>query len=72
MDENEWLADRFEEHRDHLRATLLDPDVVLRIDAGAGRPAASMVIHGPAAVAARARRGLASSRARRSNCAPPW
>jgi RNA polymerase sigma-70 factor (ECF subfamily) len=38
---------------------LLDPDVVLEIDAGASYPAASMVIHGAAAVAQQARRGLA-------------
>jgi RNA polymerase sigma-70 factor, ECF subfamily len=37
---------------------LLDPDVVLRIDAGARRPAASMVVHGAAAVARQARSGL--------------
>src|SRR5438034_828772 len=105
MDQNEWLADRFEEHRAHLRAVayrmlgrtpaaarqlasrarrrvkgaevpapdpdlarqrqvvdaffraarggdfdalvaVLDPDVVARIDAGAWRPAASMMIRG--------------------------
>jgi RNA polymerase sigma factor (sigma-70 family) len=34
---------------------LLDPDVVLRADFGARRPAASMVIHGAAAVARQAR-----------------
>jgi hypothetical protein len=33
---------------------LLDPDVVLRSDFGAGRPAASRVIHGAAAVARQA------------------
>jgi RNA polymerase sigma-70 factor (ECF subfamily) len=33
---------------------VLDPDVVLRSDAGAGRPAASVVIHGAAAVARQA------------------
>lgn len=38
--------------------TLLDPEVVLRIDAGAERPAASMVVRGAAAVAAQARVGL--------------
>ena len=37
---------------------VLDPDVVLRIDAGAGQPAASMVLHGAAAVARQARVGL--------------
>ncbi len=37
---------------------LLDPDVVLRIDAGTRRPAASMVIHGAEAVGKQARRGL--------------
>jgi len=39
---------------------VLDPDVVLRIDAGARHPAASMVINGAPAVAAQALRGLAS------------
>ena len=39
---------------------LLDPNVVLRIDAGSGRSAASMVITGAAAVAAQTRKGLAS------------
>jgi len=43
---------------------VLDPDVVLRVDAGARRPAASLVIHGAAAVAAQALKGLASSIAR--------
>jgi RNA polymerase sigma factor (sigma-70 family) len=38
---------------------LLDPDVVLEIDAGPRLPAASMVIHGAAAVAKQAQRGLA-------------
>jgi RNA polymerase sigma factor (sigma-70 family) len=38
---------------------LLDPDVVLRIDAGAGRPAASLLVRGAAAVASQARSGLA-------------
>ncbi|MPY91924.1 MAG: sigma-70 family RNA polymerase sigma factor [Acidimicrobiia bacterium] len=33
---------------------LLDPDVVLRADAGAGRPAASRLVHGAAAVAEQA------------------
>jgi RNA polymerase sigma-70 factor (ECF subfamily) len=37
---------------------LLDPEVVLRIDAGVEHPAASMVIHGAAAVAKQARIGL--------------
>jgi hypothetical protein len=37
---------------------VLDPGVVLRIDAGATRPAASMVIHGAAAVAKQAHIGL--------------
>lgn len=40
---------------------LLDPDVVLRIDAGAWHPAASMVLHGAAAVARQTLRGMASS-----------
>jgi RNA polymerase sigma-70 factor (ECF subfamily) len=39
---------------------VLDPDVVLRLDAGARRPAASMAIHGAAAVARQALTGLAS------------
>jgi RNA polymerase sigma factor (sigma-70 family) len=39
---------------------MLDPDVVLRIDGGATRPAASMVVHGAAAVARQARSGLRS------------
>jgi RNA polymerase sigma-70 factor (ECF subfamily) len=43
---------------------VLDSDVVLRIDAGARYPAASMVIHGAAAVARQARRGLTSILAR--------
>jgi len=38
---------------------VLDPDVVLRIDAGAWRPAASMAIQGGADVAAQALTGLA-------------
>jgi RNA polymerase sigma factor (sigma-70 family) len=38
---------------------VLDPDVVLRIDAGARRPAASMAIHGASAVARQALTGLA-------------
>ena len=37
---------------------VLDPKVVLRIDAGAQRPGASMVLHGPAAVAEQALTGL--------------
>jgi RNA polymerase sigma-70 factor (ECF subfamily) len=37
---------------------LLDPDVVLRVDAGASRRATSMVISGSAAVARQARAGL--------------
>ena len=45
---------------------LLDPDVVLRIDAGARYPAASMVIHGAATVAKQARRGLTSILARQA------
>jgi RNA polymerase sigma-70 factor (ECF subfamily) len=40
---------------------VLDPDVVLRIDAGARRPAASMAINGAAAVAGQALTGLASA-----------
>ncbi len=43
---------------------VLDPAVVLRVDAGARRPAASLVIHGAAAVAGQALKGLASSIAR--------
>jgi RNA polymerase sigma-70 factor (ECF subfamily) len=43
---------------------LLDPDVILRIDAGARHPAASMVVHGAAAVARQARAGLRSWLAR--------
>jgi len=39
---------------------VLDPDVVLRVDAGAGRPAASMVLRGAPAVARQARLGLRS------------
>ncbi|TAN19972.1 MAG: sigma-70 family RNA polymerase sigma factor [Actinomycetota bacterium] len=37
---------------------VLHPDVALRIDAGAGRPTASMVIHGATAVGRQARSGL--------------
>jgi RNA polymerase sigma-70 factor (ECF subfamily) len=40
---------------------VLDPDVVLRLDAGARRPAASMAIRGAAAVARQALSGLASA-----------
>jgi RNA polymerase sigma factor (sigma-70 family) len=40
---------------------VLDPDVVLRIDAGARRPAASLAIHGAAAVARQALSGLATA-----------
>jgi RNA polymerase sigma factor (sigma-70 family) len=40
---------------------LLDPDVVLRIDGGARRPAASMEIHGAPAVAGQALTGLSSA-----------
>jgi hypothetical protein len=47
MDEKEWLAERFEERRGASalaqrstrgipRGAVLDPDVVVRIDAGAG------------------------------------
>ena len=36
---------------------LLHPDVVLRVDFGPGRPSASMVVHGAAAVARQARLG---------------
>src|SRR6266536_2129858 len=43
---------------------VLDPDVVLRVDASAKRPAASMVIHGAAAVARQARSGLRAILAR--------
>lgn len=43
---------------------VLDPDVVLRIDGGATRQAASMVVRGAAAVARQARRGLRSGLAR--------
>ncbi|MHB8330615.1 MAG: RNA polymerase sigma factor SigJ [Candidatus Dormibacteria bacterium] len=39
---------------------VLDPDVVLRIDAGAKRPAASMVIHGAEAVARQTLTGLSA------------
>lgn len=37
---------------------MLDPEVVVRIDAGTEHPAASMVVHGAAAVAEQARIGL--------------
>jgi RNA polymerase sigma factor (sigma-70 family) len=40
---------------------VLDPDVVLRLDAGATRPAASLAIRGAAAVARQALSGLASA-----------
>ncbi len=40
---------------------VLDPDVVLRIDAGARRPAASMAIRGAAAVARQAGSGLTTA-----------
>jgi RNA polymerase sigma-70 factor (ECF subfamily) len=40
--------------------SVLHPDVVLRIDAGARRPAASMEIRGAAAVARQAASGLAT------------
>src|SRR6266581_7772971 len=40
---------------------VLDPDVVLRLDAGARRPAASMMIRGAAAVARQALSGLTSA-----------
>jgi RNA polymerase sigma factor (sigma-70 family) len=43
---------------------LLDPDVVLRIDAGATFPLASMVVRGAAAVARQTLKGLASRLAR--------
>ena len=40
---------------------VLDPDVVLRLDTGARRPAASLMIRGAAAVARQAQRGLAAA-----------
>jgi RNA polymerase sigma-70 factor (ECF subfamily) len=40
---------------------VLDPDVVLRLDAGARRPAASLLIRGADAVARQAQRGLATT-----------
>jgi RNA polymerase sigma-70 factor (ECF subfamily) len=40
---------------------VLDPDVVLRLDAGARRPAASLMIRGAAAVARQAQSGLAAA-----------
>jgi RNA polymerase sigma-70 factor (ECF subfamily) len=43
---------------------VLDPDVVVRIDAGANVPLASMVVHGAASVARQTLKGLASSLAR--------
>jgi RNA polymerase sigma-70 factor (ECF subfamily) len=53
--------------------SLLDPDVVLRSGAGAWRPAASMVIHGAAAVARQILTGLASSIARPAiHLCPRW
>src|SRR5437879_3114956 len=39
---------------------MLDPDVVVRIDAGAWRPASSMELHGAAAVARQTLKGLRS------------
>ena len=43
---------------------LLDPDVVVRIDAGANLPVASMVVQGAVSAARQALKGLASSLAR--------
>jgi RNA polymerase sigma factor (sigma-70 family) len=43
---------------------VLDPEIVLRIDAGSERPAASMVVHGAEAVARQARVGLRAVLAR--------
>ena len=43
---------------------LLDPDVVVRIDAGANIPVASMVVQGAVSAARQALKGLASSLAR--------
>ena len=43
---------------------VLDPDVVVRIDAGAHAPVASMVVRGAAAVARQTLKGLSSSLAR--------
>jgi RNA polymerase sigma-70 factor (ECF subfamily) len=43
---------------------VLDPDVVLRIDAAANAPVASMVLHGAAAVARQTLKGMTSSFAR--------
>src|SRR5262249_57087645 len=40
---------------------VLDPEVVMRIDAGAARPAASMVLQGATTVARQALKGLASA-----------
>jgi RNA polymerase sigma-70 factor (ECF subfamily) len=40
---------------------VLDPDVVLRLDSGARRPAASLMIRGAAAVARQAQSGLAAA-----------
>jgi RNA polymerase sigma factor (sigma-70 family) len=42
-------------------AAVLDPDVVLRLDAGARRPAASLHIRGATAVARQTQRGLAAA-----------
>jgi len=41
--------------------TMLDPDVILRIDGGTSHPKASMVINGATAVARQAQRGLRAS-----------
>jgi RNA polymerase sigma factor (sigma-70 family) len=38
--------------------SVLDPDVVLRVDAGAGRPSAALLVHGAEAVARQALTGL--------------
>jgi hypothetical protein len=52
MDERDWLAERFEANRVYLRAdalvAVLDPDVVLRADVGAGLAGASREIRGAA------------------------
>ncbi len=45
----------------HSLVSLLDPEVVLRIDGGAGLPAASMLVRGAEAVARQADVGLRSS-----------
>jgi hypothetical protein len=47
---------------------VLDPDVVLRSDAGPTRPDASVVLHGPAAVAGRALMFAGRS----ATVRPPW